>query len=85
MRAPVPLVVLAMAERGDAPPLAILEELRAESATVYATYGMGGCLRAATSLGPDVIYLDPSLPPRVSRLLQAHPRTRQASLRIMER
>lgn len=31
------------------------------------------CLRMATSIGPDVIILDPRVPDRLVRLLRAHP------------
>jgi hypothetical protein len=45
------------------------------------THEWRGCLRVATSLGPDVIIIDPRMPRRLEQLLRAHPACRGASIR----
>jgi hypothetical protein len=37
-------------------------------------------LRVATSISPDVVLLDPALPPRLERLLNAHPTSSRATI-----
>ena len=74
------LVLVALAECHDKPPPELLLELHHAGFVVYTTHGSGGCLRAATSLGPETIYLDAALPHRLRRLLRAHPVSARAKL-----
>lgn len=53
---------------------------RALEAVVIKTRDAGGCLRMATSIGPDVIVLDQRVPDRLVRLLRAHPVSSSARL-----
>jgi hypothetical protein len=71
----VPLIVVALAKRADSPPAEFVRELHEAGAVVYATHGSAGCLRVATAVGPDRIYLDPRLPSRLLDQLRAHPAT----------
>jgi hypothetical protein len=41
-------------------------------------------LRVATSISPDVVLLDPALPPRLERLLHAHPTSSRATVLHLE-
>ena len=72
----VAIVALAGIER--LPPADLVARLRKAGATVYVTHGLGGCLRAATSVGPRVIFVDAALPDRLVRLLRGHPRSSPA-------
>lgn len=56
----------------------VAQRLRRQGAVVYATHSAAGCLRVATSVGPDVVVLDPALPPRLEQLLRAHPTSARA-------
>ena len=67
----VPLVVIASTSTALADSVA--SQLRREGNVVYVTHSAEGCLRVATSVGPDVVLLDPALPDRLERLLKAHP------------
>jgi DNA-binding response OmpR family regulator len=69
----VPLIVIASMSASLADSVAV--QLRREGNVVYVTHSADGCLRVATSVGPDVILLDPRLPDprRLERLLKAHP------------
>ncbi len=67
----VPLVLIASASTALAESVA--SQLRREGNVVYVTHGAEACLRVATSVGPDVVLLDPALPNRLERLLRAHP------------
>jgi hypothetical protein len=40
---------------------------------VLTAHSADGCLRVATSVGPDLIVLDSGLPRRLDRLLAGHP------------
>jgi DNA-binding response OmpR family regulator len=63
----------------------IVARLRRAGVAAYAAHSSGGCLRVATSIGPDLVLLDPSLPKRVERLLRAHPTSAKARiLRLSE-
>jgi hypothetical protein len=63
----------------------IVARLRQTGVTAYAAHSSGGCLRVATSIGPDLVLLDPSLPRRVEQLLKAHPTSARARvLRLSE-
>jgi CheY-like chemotaxis protein len=67
----VPLVVVAspsapVADRAAA-------QLREAGYVVCAAHSDLGCLRVATSVGPDIILLDPALPRGLERQLRAHP------------
>jgi DNA-binding response OmpR family regulator len=74
----IPLIVLATASSvlGDS----IAVQLRREGNVVYVTHSPGGCLRVATSVGPDMVLLDPTFPKRLEQLLKAHPRTKAAQV-----
>jgi DNA-binding response OmpR family regulator len=71
MRRSVPLVVIASKSSVLAEEVAA--RLRRNGNVVYVTHSAEGCLRVATSVMPDVVLLDPTLPPRLERLLRAHP------------
>jgi DNA-binding MurR/RpiR family transcriptional regulator len=51
----------------------VAQRLRRDGSVVYVTHSAEGCLRVATSVHADVVLLDPSFPPRVEKLLRAHP------------
>jgi DNA-binding response OmpR family regulator len=72
----VPIVVVASARAGAADEIA--QHLRRNGAVVLAARSAEGCLRVATSVGPDVVLLDADLPPWVEKLLHAHPASRRA-------
>jgi CheY-like chemotaxis protein len=74
----MPLIVVASAQPGLADNVA--ERLRRAGNLVYTAHSPEGCLRVATSLGVDMILLDPALPERVERLLRAHPISSRASI-----
>lgn len=67
----VPLIVVASTTAAQAEDVAAA--LRREGNVVYVAHSADGCLRVATSIGPDVVLLDPRLPPRLEQLLRAHP------------
>src|SRR5438067_2279726 len=68
-RRSVPLIVIA----STSSPLAeeVATRLRRAGNVVYITHSAEGCLRVATSVLPDVVLLDPRLPPRLERLFRA--------------
>jgi|SRR5579872_6100660 len=74
----VPLVVIGSLSTGLADNVA--SQLRREGNVVYVTHSAEGCLRVATSVGPDVILLDAGFPRRIERLLRAHPRSAAAQI-----
>jgi DNA-binding response OmpR family regulator len=74
----VPLVVIASAADSMADQLAT--RLRRGGAVVYVTHSAGGCLRVATSVGPDLVLLDPAMPKRLEKLLRAHPTSSRAQV-----
>ena len=47
--------------------------LRGQGAVVMRAHDAGGCLRVATSVGPDRIVLDRRVQGRLLQLLKAHP------------
>ncbi|HYW90424.1 MAG TPA: BTAD domain-containing putative transcriptional regulator [Chloroflexota bacterium] len=59
----------------------LVERLRHEGMVVCLTNDFHGCLRVATSVGPDVILIDPRMPRRLEQLLRAHPTSGSASIR----
>jgi hypothetical protein len=77
-RRSIPLIVLASTSTAHTEEL--VERLRLEGNVVYATHSAGGCLRVATSVMPDIVLLDPSLPPRLEQLLRAHPVSASAQI-----
>ena len=77
MRA-VPLIVVASTSAARAENVAA--PLRRDGSRVYVTHSAEGCLRVATSVTPDVVVLDPALPPRLERLLHAHPTSAPARI-----
>ena len=79
MNRTIPLIVVASLSSSFADEVAA--RLRREGNVVYVTHSAKGCLRVATSVMPDVVLIDPALPPRLERLLRAHPSS--ASARIM--
>ena len=75
-----PIILVASAEPGLADQ--VVSRLRHDGATAYASHSADGCLRVATSIGPDVILIDPMLEQRgrLMRLLRAHPTSARAQL-----
>src|SRR5918911_2583591 len=73
---PVILVASARAETADE----VARRLRREGVVVLAAHSLEGCLRVATSVGPDTILLDAGLPRRLEKLLRAHPMSARAQL-----
>jgi hypothetical protein len=49
-------------------------------AVVLPTHSLEGCLRVATSVGPDIVLLDAGLPRRLEKLLRAHPVSARAQI-----
>ena len=74
----VPLIVVASNASQRAEEVATA--LRREGNVVYVTHSAEGCLRVATSVGPDVVLLDPRLPSRLEQLLRAHPVSASAQI-----
>src|SRR6266849_2280736 len=74
----VPLIVVASAASAFADSIA--EQLRREGNVVYVAHSAEGCLRVATSVGPDLVLLDPALPARLEQLLKAHPTSARAQI-----
>jgi DNA-binding response OmpR family regulator len=66
-----PLVVVGTTDRTAAQPVAAT--MRAEGAVVVVAEGDRACLRAATSLSPDVVLLNPRLSPGLLGLLKRYP------------
>ena len=56
------MIVVASEQPGLAD--AVAARLQHDGAIAYATHSANGCLRVATSVAPDIILLDPKLPPR---------------------
>jgi DNA-binding response OmpR family regulator len=77
-RRSVPLIVLASTATAMAEEVAA--RLRRDGNVVYVTHSAEGCLRVATSVMPDVVLLDPRFPPRLERLLRAHPSSAGAQI-----
>jgi DNA-binding response OmpR family regulator len=67
-----PSVVLVASARGSTAD-EIAGRLKREGAVVLTAHSAAGCLRVATSVGPDVIMLDGGLPRQLEKLLRAHP------------
>ena len=59
---------------------AVAERLRGDGTMAYAAHSWQGALRVATAVGPDVVLLDPALPPRLTSLLRAHPTSARATI-----
>jgi CheY-like chemotaxis protein len=74
----VPLVLVATVSSAFAESVAA--QLRREGNIVYVAHSADGCLRVATSVGPDLVLLDPALPPRLEQLLRAHPISARAEI-----
>ncbi len=70
-RRAVPLVVVASPSAAVVAQVAA--QLRADGNVVYVAHSAEGCLRVATSTGPDMVLLDPSFPARIEKLIKAHP------------
>ena len=79
-RRTIPLLVIGVASREASEPLATV--MREEGAFVLITEGERACLRVATSVGPDVVLLDPRLPRTLLSLLRAHPMSRRAQISV---
>jgi hypothetical protein len=77
-RRSVPLIVLASTATVLVEELAA--RLRRDGNVVYVTHSPEGCLRVATSVMPDIVVLDPRFPPRLERLLRAHPSCADAQI-----
>jgi hypothetical protein len=56
------------------------ERWRRRGALVMRAHDAGGCLRVATSVGPDRVVLDRRVPRRLVRLLEAHPVSASAQI-----
>jgi hypothetical protein len=74
------LVLVCLARRSQGMPPDLMHELQSVGAVVYVTHGWQGCVRAATSLVPTAIYLDPRITPRVLPYLRAHPNSAWAHI-----
>src|SRR5258708_16384950 len=74
----VPLIVVASTSASSAEDVAA--RLRRAGNIVYVTHSMPGCLRVATSIGPDVVLLDREFPQRLEELLNAHPTSSRATI-----
>lgn len=74
----VPLIVVA--STSDVRAENVAAPLRRDGNLVYVTHSAEGCLRVSTSIAPDVVVLDPALPPRLEKLLHAHPTSAQAQI-----
>ena len=70
-RRSIPLILVASPSAARAESTAT--QLRRDGNLVYVAHSADGCLRVATSVGPDLVLLDPSFPERLERLLRAHP------------
>jgi DNA-binding response OmpR family regulator len=73
-----PVILVASARQGVADE--VVARLRSDGATAYAAHSAHGCLRVATSIGPDIVLLDPALPGRLEQLLHAHPVSARAQV-----
>jgi DNA-binding response OmpR family regulator len=58
----------------------VASRLRRAGNVVYVTHSVDGCLRVATSIGPDIVLLDPRMPQHLEDLLRAHPTSAQAQI-----
>jgi DNA-binding response OmpR family regulator len=74
----VPLIVVASTSASFAEEVAA--PLRRDGSIVYVAHSLHGCLRVATSVAPDLVLLDPEFPPRLERLLNAHPTSAHATI-----
>ena len=74
----IPLIVVASASASVADEVAA--RLRLDGSIVYVTHSAAGCLRVATSIGPDSVLLDPALPASLASLLHAHPISARAQI-----
>jgi len=74
----VPLILIASTSSSFADSVA--SQLRSEGNVVYVTHSVDGCLRVATSVGPDLVLLDPRLPSRLEHLIKAHPTSAGAQI-----
>ena len=74
----VPLIVVASTSGAYAEDVAA--RLRQDGSVVYVTHSMHGCLRVATSVAPDLVLLDRGFPPRLEKLLNAHPTSAHATV-----
>jgi len=77
-RRAVPLILIASTTSALAEGVA--SQLRRDGNVVYVAHTAEGCLRVATSVGPDLVLLDPALPARLERLLKAHPTSAGAEI-----
>jgi DNA-binding response OmpR family regulator len=74
----VPLILIASTSTSFADSVA--SQLRREGNVVYVTHSVDGCLRVATSVGPDLVLLDRALPSRLEHLIKAHPTSAGAQI-----
>jgi DNA-binding response OmpR family regulator len=75
----VPLILVASESVALAESVAA--ELRRQGNIVYVAHSADGCLRVATSVGPDTILLDPAMQTkRLEQLLKAHPLSAQSEI-----
>jgi DNA-binding NarL/FixJ family response regulator len=78
MERSIPLIVIASASAEFA--YEVAARLRRQGNVVYVTHSPEGCLRVATSVAPDMVLIDPGFPPRLERLLRAHPGIAQTQI-----
>ena len=77
-----PLIVVASQAGSTADEVAA--RLRSQGAVAYATHSAQGCLRVSTSIGPDLVVIDPALwSARLERLIRAHPTSAHSCVRSM--
>jgi DNA-binding response OmpR family regulator len=75
-RAPVIVVASVHGRTADE----VASRLRRDGAIAVAAHSAQGCLRVATSIGPDIVVLDSDLPRRLEKLLRAHPVSARAQV-----
>lgn len=63
---------------------ALAEFWHRRGAVVLQAHDEGGCLRVATAVGPDVITLAGYAPPRLLRLIRAHPVSGRARIECVQ-
>jgi hypothetical protein len=72
------LIVVASERPGLADDVAA--RLKHDGSVAYPAHSAAGCLRVATSIGPDIVLLDPALPRGLERKLKAHPVSARAQV-----
>ena len=73
-----PLVLVASADAKLANRL--VDEVRRQGSVALVARSADGCLRVATSVGPDLVLLDARLPERLQGMLRSHPATARSTV-----